>query len=304
MAAHPGEVEAGTAFEVKLTAWDEWHNTITSYTRSGKLHYEGAEAAPGGKAPEYASATEPVFAGGEAAVSGFKLYNAASTTLLVKEEGSGHEGSGSLLVKASAVKKLAVATPSEQEAGAAFNVTVTASDEWGNTSKTYTGAKTLTWSGPANAPNGTAPEYPTTATTVTFSEGQGTATAIKLFDAQSTTLKAKQGTFEGASGSFTVKAAAAASLTVPAMTEREAGVAFNETVTALDSWHNTAKGYAGARRSLQRTRELAERAGAELSGDGHLQRRRGRRLDQALRRAEHDARRQEGAVEGASGASR
>ena len=55
-------------------------------------------------------------------------------------------------------------TPSEQEAGVAFNVTLTAIDEYSNTATGYTGAKTLTWSGPANAPNGTAPEYPTSAT--------------------------------------------------------------------------------------------------------------------------------------------
>ena len=98
-------------------------------------------------------------------------------------------------------------TPVEQEAGVAFNVTLTATDEYGNLAKSYTGAKTIAWSGPASSPNATAPEYPTAATAVTFTEGVGTAVAIKLSDAQSTTLKAKEGSIEGTTGSFTVAAA-------------------------------------------------------------------------------------------------
>ena len=95
-------------------------------------------------------------------------------------------------------------------AGIAFSVTLTATDEWGNINTSYAGAKTLTFSEPANSPTGQAPEYPTSATTVTFSAGVGTASAIKLYDAQSTTLKAKEGsTVVGTSSSFTVKAATA-----------------------------------------------------------------------------------------------
>jgi hypothetical protein len=242
----PGEPEAGVSFEVKLTAWDEWHNTITSYTRTSKLHYEGAEAAPSGKAAEYSTTTEPTFSGGEATVKAFKFFKAASTTLKVKEEGSGHEGAGTFTVKAGTAKKLSLPTLGEPEAGVAFNVTVTALDEWSNTAKTYTGSKALTWSGPGNAPNGTAPEYPAGATAVAFTEGVGTATGVTLYYAQSITLKAK-GTIEGTSATFTVKAAAATAFTTSAMTEREAGVAFNLTVTAWDPWHNTAKSYTGTR---------------------------------------------------------
>ncbi len=119
------------------------------------------------------------------------------------------DGEGTVTVKAGTAKTFTVPTPSEQEAGVAFNLMLTATDEWGNTAKSYTGSKALTWSGPANSPNATAPEYPTSATTVTFAEGVGTASSIKLVDAQSTTLKATEGTVTGTSGSFTVKAATA-----------------------------------------------------------------------------------------------
>ena len=47
---------------------------------------------------------------------------------------------------------------------------------------------------------------------MTFTAGVGTASALKLYDAQSTTLKAKEGTIEVTSASFTVKAASASQL--------------------------------------------------------------------------------------------
>jgi hypothetical protein len=103
----PAEPETGVAFEVKLTAWDEWHNTITGYVRANKLRYEGAASSPSGKAPEYSATTEPTFAAGVTTVTGFKLYKAASTTLKVKEEVTNREGSATFTVKPGAAKRLA-----------------------------------------------------------------------------------------------------------------------------------------------------------------------------------------------------
>ena len=105
---------------------------------------------------------------GVGAAASIKLYDAQSTTLKAKEGATIEGASGSFIVKAAVAKKLTVPTPSEQEAGAAFNVTLTAIDEYSNTATSYAGAKTLAWSTPANAPNGTAPEYPASATAVTF----------------------------------------------------------------------------------------------------------------------------------------
>ena len=95
-------------------------------------------------------------------------------------------------------KKFNVTAPSEQEAGVAFNVTLTATDEWGNLTTSYAGEKTLAFSEPASSPSGMRP-IPTTATTVTFTAGVGTGSAIKLYDAQSTTLKVKEGAARGTS---------------------------------------------------------------------------------------------------------
>ena len=241
----PSAQEAGVAFNVTLTATDEWGNTATSYAGAKTLTWSEPASSPSAKAPSYPATVTFTAGVGTASI---KLYDAQSTTLKAKEGATTIEGTtGSFTIKAAVAKKLTVPTPTEQEAGAAFNMTLTATDEWGNTATSYAGAKTLAWSTPANAPNGTAPEYPASATAVTFTAGAGTATALKLYDAQSTTLKAKEGTLEGTTGSFTVKAGAATAFSVPTPTEREAGVAFSEAVTAWDTWHNTAKSYTGAK---------------------------------------------------------
>ncbi len=238
---------AGETDNLTITAKDASNNTVSTYAGSKTLTFSEPLSSPSGKAPSYpASVTFTAGAG----TAGIKLYDAQTTTVKATEGTLGGT-SPSLTVKAAATKKFTVPTPPEQEAGVAFNVTLTATDEYANPTTSYAGAKTLTWSGPANAPSGQTPEYPTSATSVTFSEGVGTASALKLYDAQSATLKVKEGTtIEGVSAAFTVKAGAAVSFSLPTPAEQTAGTAFNETVTAWDTWHNTAKSYAGAKTLL------------------------------------------------------
>jgi hypothetical protein len=100
-----------------------------------------------------------------------------------------------------------VSDPGTQTAGTAFNVTITA--KFGGVADTsYTGSRTVTFSGPANAPDGTAPTYPAT---VTFTNGVGIAN-ITLFKSAATTLTATDGAITGTSPSFTVSAGSAAKL--------------------------------------------------------------------------------------------
>ena len=102
-----------------------------------------------------------------------------------------------------------VANPGTQTAGTAFSVTITAKLPGGATDTTYSGSKSVVFSGPANSPNGTAPTYPAT---VTFTNGVGTA-SITLFNASnSTTLTATQGPITGTSTSFAVQAGAQSAL--------------------------------------------------------------------------------------------
>jgi hypothetical protein len=97
--------------------------------------------------------------------------------------------------------------PGTQVAGSAFNVTITAVFD-GSTDTSYSGTKTVTFSGPGNAPDGTAPTYPAS---VTFTNGVGTA-SINLFKAETTALTATEGLVTGTSANFTVNAGSAARL--------------------------------------------------------------------------------------------
>jgi hypothetical protein len=255
VAPSPAEPSTGQAFEVKLTAYDEWHNTVTSFTRTGKLRYEGAESSPSGKAPEYSTTTEPTFAGGQATVTGFKFYKAAATTLKVTEEGSGNTGSATFTVKpgAAASLKLAAPNPAEPETGQAVSVTMTALDSFGNTATSFGGsageAKTLSYTGPEASPSGKAPEYPASATTVTFTQGVGMATGIKLYKAAVTILKATDvGSGDTGSVTFTVKAPVPAThfRLEAAKQEVGAGEADALTITALTAANGTATSYSGS----------------------------------------------------------
>jgi hypothetical protein len=102
-------------------------------------------------------------------------------------------------------------TVSSQTAGTPFNITLTAVDGDHYKDTTYTGSKTVTYSGPANAPGGATPTY---TTTVTFTSGQATSVATTLVDAQSTTITASSSGLTGvASSSLTVNAATASVIT-------------------------------------------------------------------------------------------
>ena len=130
-------------------------------------------------------------------------------------------------------------------AGTPFNVTITALDQLGDRFSGFTGSQALTWSGTATAssPNDTAPTLPTPRPR--FTNGAATA-SVTLTKAQNgAVLTVAQGTPSGSTTGFTVNGAATAksfTLSTPSPT---AGTAFNETVTALDTYGNTATGYGG-----------------------------------------------------------
>ncbi len=103
-----------------------------------------------------------------------------------------------------------MSAPNSPTAGTAQSVTVTAQDAYQNKATAYTGNKTLTWTGPGSAPDGTdTPTYP--ANPVPFTSGTATAT-ITLVKAESPTLKAGDGTISGTSGTFAVSTGAPARL--------------------------------------------------------------------------------------------
>jgi type II secretory pathway pseudopilin PulG len=114
--------------------------------------------------------------------------------------------SGTFTVGAAASNYFSVAYPGPQTAGVPFTDTITATDANGNILTTYTGNHTITFSGPANSPNATAPTY---FEPVTFVSGVATI-GMTLVDAQTTTLTATDSTgITGTSASFAVQTAPA-----------------------------------------------------------------------------------------------
>jgi hypothetical protein len=185
--------------------------------------------------------------------------------------------SGSVTVPASELSSFTL-TPSTSTptAGAAFTLSITAVDQYGNTDRDYTGPQNLTFSGPVDSPSNTAPIYPASflygsGSVVTFTSGVATGTnaaSVILFDAQSialtvsasstnaasstllsqtTTPAAAQAAITGTSDSLTVGASSASSFRLADPGRQTAGSPFDETITALDQYGNTATDYGGAK---------------------------------------------------------
>jgi len=120
---------------------------------------------------------------------------------------SSQSGAVSATTPAPPTMKVALAVAGSKTAGTAFNVTLTATTNGTTTNTAYSGSRTITFSGPSNAPDGSAPTYPAT---VTFVSGVGTA-SVTLKAAESATLNATDGTISG-STSVTVVAGTATQL--------------------------------------------------------------------------------------------
>ena len=192
---------AGSSFSETLTALDSFGNTATGYSGTKTITFSGPANSPDANAPSYPATVSFTSGAGTASIT---LYDAASGVTLHATDGTVSGTSASFTVAPATAASFGLSTPSPT-AGTSFNETLTALDAYGNTATGYSGTKTISYSGPANAPNGTAPSYPSTATSVTFSSGVGTASTITLYDAASgVTLHATDGTISGTSASFTV----------------------------------------------------------------------------------------------------
>lgn len=129
-------------------------------------------------------------------------------------------------------------------AGNAATVTLTAVAA-GHTDTGFTGDHPVSFSGPGNAPDSTAPSYNNGTSIVTFVNGVATV-PITLYKAENTTLTATSGNVAG-NQAVAVSPGAAAQFQVPAPSGAVAGTAQNVTLAALDAYRNTATGYTGGK---------------------------------------------------------
>ena len=252
----PSTQTAGTPFNETLTAVDTYGNKATSYTGSRTIAFSGPGNGPNATAPKYPSSTIK-FTSGVSESFPITLYRAENPVLTAKE-GSISGSSGSFAVSAASAKSFTLAALGSQTAGTAFEETLTAKDEYGNTATSYTGARTIAFSGPVNSPNATAPKYPSSA--IKFTAGVSEGFPITLYKAETPTLKATEGSISGSVG-LTVAAAAASKFTVPTPSTQTAGKEFSETLTAIDPYGNTATSFSGP--------ETIAFTGPTTSPDGH-----------------------------------
>src|SRR5439155_206633 len=137
---------------------------------------------------------------------------------------------------------LTVSAPANATAGSAFSVTVTALDTYGNTAGGYTG--TVHFTG-----GGTSPTLPANYTFVGGDSGVHTFTnGATLTQAGSRTITATDtvtATTPGSSLTLPDALPISSTLAVSAPANATAGSAFSVTVTALDTFGNTATGYTG-----------------------------------------------------------
>ena len=188
-----------------------------------------------------------------------KYSGNTGTGTFTATSGSAKTGtSGNVVINAGAATKFHIDGSTAQTAGTSQNLTITAQDAGGNTVTSYTGSKSLTFSGAGSSPN------PVTAPTVTNSSGAatafGTATAItftsgvatvsgsnngvmKLYDVETAIISATATgmTTSGADRlTVTVSPGALGKFAFVLASPQSYGVEFTgaNTLTALDSWGN------------------------------------------------------------------
>ncbi len=237
----PSSATAGSSFQATVTALDGNNNTATAYQGSKTLTWSGLSNAPGGAAPTYPA--NPITFNNGVAAATITPY-AAQTAPVTAGDGSISGTSGSIGVKPGPAAALLPAAPASPAAGTSFSEKVTALDSWGNTATGFTGAKTMTWSGPGSAPNGSAaPAYPAS---LTFSSGAASG-SMTLVNAQTTQLTASTSGLNGMSSVFTVVGGATTALAPQSPGSATAGVMFGDTVNAVDKYGNISPGFAGAK---------------------------------------------------------
>ena len=228
---------AGTAFNVAATARDQYNNVKTDYaggaTLSGNLG-----TAPDSTAPSYGSFG--TWASGVASAS-VTAFNAESGRSVTATDGSATGTSNSFTVAPGPIDHFTFATILDQVAGAAFNVTATAFDQWDNVKTDYASGATLSGN-LSNAPDNTAPIYSSFGT---WASGVANATVTAYKAESGDAVTATDGSATGTSNAFTVAPGPLDHFTIASIVDQVAGAPFNVTATAFDEWDNVKTDYAG-----------------------------------------------------------
>ena len=233
-AANP--VNAGTAFNLTVTALDAYANVATGYI--GTVHFTSSD----GQAQLPANYA---FTAADQGVHTFSVVLKTAGTQAVTAtdtQSASLTGMTSITVRPVPAQSLRITgLPASTVAGAAFSLTVAAVDPYGNTATGYTGIVHFTSSDrQARLPA----DYAFSAA----DQGVHTFANVSLATAGSQSITAtdtQAGSITGTATSTVTPAALDHFQVSTSVTTTVAGTAFDVTVTAQDAYNNTVTGYTG-----------------------------------------------------------
>lgn len=254
-----GSITAGNTLGISITARDAYYNTATSYDGVKSLTFSGANASPSGNTPKvnsvnFGTATSITFSSGVASSLNLQLFKVETATVSATASGVTTATSLSVTVAHAATHNFVLSGgSSSQVAGATRTTTITARDAYFNTATSYTGTKTLTFSGASSAPNGTAPTAEGTAfgtgTSVTFTNGLASDVDIILYKVETAIIQVADGAISSTLGTaitITVSNSTATNFVITGTSTQIAGASQNITISARDAYYNSATSYTGA----------------------------------------------------------
>jgi Prokaryotic N-terminal methylation motif len=253
---YPVSTSAGTSHSFIVTAEDVFGNLVSSY--SDMVSFTATNDAQAVLPPNTA------LTGGIGSFNAtFKTISGGTKTLTATDTAN-HAITGSesgITVTAAAPASLQLAaTTTTPAAGTADSLTITAYDSLGNVATSYTGSKTLTFSGASTigayqptvtSSAGSAVSFGS-ATTITFTNGVATVSgssngAMTLYKAGAATIAVTDGSISSNGLGVTASAGAVNHFGVVAPATATAGTAFSTTVlTAVDLYGNTVTSYTGS----------------------------------------------------------
>jgi streptogramin lyase len=230
---------AGTPFSVTVTAQDPYGNTAAGYT--GTVHFTSADPYGASLPVDY------TFQAGDQGVhtfaAGATLYTAGTWDVTATDTQSSITGSANVNVIAAPASQFGVATDAANPdiAGTVFDVTVVATDRYGNTDTNYQGTVHFRSADPYGA------SLPVDYTFQASDQGVHTFSGVTaLYTAGTWDVTATDATSGITGAAFvTVQAAPAVALQVVAPASATSGVAFDVTVIAVDPYGNTDMNYTG-----------------------------------------------------------
>ena len=224
----PASIVLGTAPLAIDVAGESYTAAFTATGGSGQYQFSLAS----GTLPTGLSISSSGMLSGQTTVAGAYKFTVEATDAtnpkLVATRAS------SLTVSPSALATVLVSAPATVTAGAAFKVTLTAEDSFGNIETSSGGTVPLTSS------DGQTPSQ----TSITLTDGVGSV-MTSLKNADTLTLAATDGSVTGTSGGITVNPGAASTFVVATPSTATAGNGFSVGLTAYDKYGNVATGFSG-----------------------------------------------------------